>query len=290
MRALKMSSADGDRWRRCLLATWALVAVVAGLVFAPVAGAAFGVVPGSVEGVARNQDGTLDFQAGSHPYSYTVGFAMNKDAGGAVEGAARDIVVDLPAGVVGDPQATPRCPRQDFEGQTPKCAGTTQIGIEHANIEGLVTTTGPVYNLVPPPGVPAQVGFSIADFNVFESAGVRTGGDYGVAVTTQNVPKPEALVGISETIWGVPMESSHDAERQCINPVNEDAIHGCGSEVARRPFLSLPTSCTGPLRTTVSVDSEEAPGVFVSESGVSRDGGGDPAGLVGCGSCRSNRL
>ena len=244
--------------------------------------AEFGVIPGSVEAVADNRDGSLDFQAGSHPFTYTVGFAMKKSAGGKVEGEVRDIVVDLPAGVIGDPNATPRCPRQDFEGQGPRCKGTTQIGIEHANIEGLVTTTGPIYNLIPPPGVPAQIGFSIANFNVFEGASVRTGDDYGVAVTSNNVPKPGALVSVSETIWGVPMEESHDSQRQCIAPLTEQAIIGCGSEIAPRPFLTLPTSCTGPLKTTVSVDSEEAPGAFVSESGVTRDGGGSPAGLAGC--------
>ena len=244
--------------------------------------AEFGVTPGSVEAVAHNQDGSLDFQAGSHPFTYTVGFAMKKGAGGKVEGEVRDIVVDLPAGVIGDPNATPKCPRQDFEGQTPNCAGTTQIGIEHANIEGLVTTTGPIYNLVPPPGVPAQIGFSIANFNVFESASVRTGDDYGVAVTSNNVPKPGALVSVSETIWGVPMDMSHNSERICIESNTGKHIKGCGNEVAPRPFLTLPTSCMGPLKTTVSVDSEENPGVFVSESGVSSDGGGNPAGLAGC--------
>ena len=244
--------------------------------------AEFGVLPGSVEATADNQDGTLDFQAGSHPYTYTVGFTMKKSSDGKVEGEVRDIIVDLPAGIVGDPNATPRCPRRDFEGQIPRCAGTTQIGTEHANIEGLVTTTGPIYNLVPPPGVPAQIGFSVANFNVFESAFVRTGNDYGVAVSSNNVPKPGPLVSVSETIWGVPMDGGHNAERKCIEPVSENLITGCASEVAPRPFLTLPTSCTGQLKTTVSVDSEEQPGVFVSENGISRNDGGDPASLAGC--------
>ncbi len=246
--------------------------------------AEFGVIPGSVEATAINQDKTLDFQAGSHPYTYTIGFAMKKALNGKVEGDVRDIIVDLPQGIVGNPNATPRCPRQSFEGQKPTCAGTTQIGIEHARIEGLVTTTGPIYNLVPPPGVPAQIGFSVANFNVFENALLRTGDDYGVAVNTDNVPQVGAVVSVSETIWGVPMDVSHNSERICIDPATElpFRIPGCGSEIAPRPFLTLPTSCTGPLKTTVSVDSIEAPGAFVSESGVTRDGGGNPAGLAGC--------
>ena len=58
------------------------------------------------------------------------------------------------------------------------------------------------------------------------------------------------------------------------------------SEVISRPFLTLPTSCTGPLSTTLRVNSTETPGLFpnnaLSEDALSRDGTGNPVGLSGC--------
>src|SRR4029077_20532315 len=122
----------------------------------------FGIVPGSVTTVALNRDGSIDTQAGSHPYEYTVSFQFEHDAEGAPEGDPRDIEVDLPPGLVGDPLATPRCAHQNFEGQQALCPGNTQVGVLHAEVKGLGTINNPVFNLVPPPGVPARLGLSAA--------------------------------------------------------------------------------------------------------------------------------
>src|ERR1700691_1846964 len=113
-----------------------LTGVVAmGLSFVPVAHADFGLTPGGFSAVAENQDGTVDLQAGSHPYQYTVQFAFKIGENGFTEGGqARDVIVDLPPGLVGDPQAGPRCPRVDFEGVVPQCPPDTQIGVMHAVI------------------------------------------------------------------------------------------------------------------------------------------------------------
>jgi hypothetical protein len=246
---------------------------------------AFGVVPGKVETTAVNRDGTLDFQAGSHPYAYTVSFEFKQNAEKKeLEGQARDIEVDLPPGLVGNPDATPRCSREDFENSFPQCPGDTQIGWAEAQVEGFTLAESPVYNLVPPPGVPARFGFSAANNHALADASVRTGSDYGVTVTDNNIPTDLKIESVSETIWGVPAEESHDFERYCTSPHPglESDIKGCHSDTAAKPFLTLPTSCTGPLTTTVRADSVENPGVFESESAVSLDAGGNPFGLVGC--------
>jgi hypothetical protein len=62
---------------------------------------------------------------------------------------------------------------------------------------------------------------------------------------------------VTEHIWGVPMAAAHDPERFCV-PENPEwpQIHGCSSDTAPAPFLSMPTSCTGqPLATTLRVNS-----------------------------------
>ena len=49
-----------------------------------------------------------------------------------------------------------------------------------------------------------------------------------------------------------------------------------------KPFLTLPGTCSGPLTTTISADSWEQPGTFVSDSYETHDSGGNPVGISGC--------
>jgi len=249
--------------------------------------AGFGFVPGSASTVALNRDGTVDTQAGSHPYEYRVAFELNHVQNPLhasiveAEGYMRDLEVDLPPGLVGNPGAVPRCSRHDYEGLFTKCPGDTEIGTIQVFVAGAPETLIPVYDLVPPPGVPASFGFSAASLNGIEEASVRTGAGYGVRIGVDNSPAP--VIRAEETIWGVPPEASHDHERTCIYEANgriEETKGGCSSQVASRPFLTLPTSCTGPLVTTlraVSLQGEEA-----LAQAVSRNDAGEPAGLTGC--------
>ncbi len=260
------------------------LAVYLGLAFllialaAPAAAqAGFGIKSLSVS--ATNGDGAIDTQAGSHPYEYTVGFELNQDSEGNPEGRLRDLVAELPPGLVGNPFAVPHCKQVDFEGGTPQCPADTQIGIAHVGIAGVSTATLPVYNLVPPLGAPFTAAFSIIDINSFQEASLRSGGDYGVNVSDVTIPTGLAIQSVTETIWGVPAAAGHDSER------GEEALNGgppLASDVPLTPFLSLPTSCTGPLKTTLNVDSLQNPGAFDTKSVLSADEEGTPFGLDGC--------
>jgi hypothetical protein len=251
------------------------------------ASADFGIETGSVETVAAERNGTVDLRAGSHPYVYTVGFRLNSNSEGAAEGSVRDIEVDLPPGLIGNPRAVARCSRQDFvTAFETLCPGNSQVGILEADVKG-IPIRAPVFNLVPPPGVPARIGVQVIGLSAIQDASVRTGAGYGVAVDAYNIPS-QGIGSVSERIWGVPYDRGHDPERRCIGLGGEE-INGCSlGEVVARPFLTLPSSCTGALSTTVKVDSTETPGLFpanaLSETALSRDGGGNPAGLFGCGS------
>ena len=64
---------------------------------------------------ARNQNGTPDTQAGSHPYALTT--TLRPEAAGeelGVGGDLKDVRLELPPGFVGDPNATPHCSYQEF--------------------------------------------------------------------------------------------------------------------------------------------------------------------------------
>jgi uncharacterized repeat protein (TIGR01451 family) len=139
-----------------------------------------------------NADGTLDTQAGSHPYEATFTFDLaNIHCGSAEEkisgsacregeeighlhsaGSARNIAVDVPPGLIGDPNAVPQCTRRQLD--TEKCPDASQIGIATATVEGGLINRWRVYNIVPPAGAPAEFGFSLLGYVTLLDASVRS--------------------------------------------------------------------------------------------------------------------
>jgi hypothetical protein len=265
-----------------LAAAFLLLGLLAGS-----AGASFGPKPGA-EGFSMaftNRDGSPDVQAGSHPYAFTTSFLMNTGTGGGgehlQEGAPKDIQVELPAGVVGNPAATTKCLPAQLVGNAnggESCPVSSQIGMAELHftiIPGLGVEV-PVYNIAAPAGKPAVFGF-VFGVEIFINSGVRTGGDYGLNSTLVDISGALPLEGTKLTLWGVPADPSHDAQR-CITPGLFsgmcEATPGTGEErraphpsnLPERPLFSLPTACTGPLTAGFSADSWQEPGSFVSTS------------------------
>ena len=236
-----------------------------------------------------NADGSVDRQAGSHPFDLTIGFGMNMNANGALSGAPlRGVTVKLPPGIVGDPHAVPQCTRQQFDGVPfSACSPDTAVGIDLAALPqgtkyGDFEIEVPVYNLVPPPGVPAQFGFTVFGTNILLNAGVRSGSDYGITATTRNIARGPVFNSI--TLWGVPGETVHNPERCGHGALNEVAF-SCGYKSTAsppRPLLTLPTACGGPLTTNLSVESWETSLGASSENIVSQEPNGTPVGITGC--------
>ena len=238
----------------------------------------FGIVPGSVTVTAEAANGSPDTQASSHPFAFSVHFDLKTDGTGHSEGGAmRDVIFDLPPGWVGDPLAVPGCPRASFDGTSPFCAPGTQIGVVRAELPGVGEVYPPLYNLSPGPGVPAQFGFSAAEFTGFPFGSVLSPEEgYAVRATTLNLPLE--ATSVTATLWGVPAASAHDEERKVLGREEKGAAAG----EPERAFLTLPASCGGPLKVTVYADSELDPGHYVRESGEARYSGGAPAPLGGC--------
>ncbi len=238
-----------------------------------------------------NADGSIDTQAGSHPFSFTVGFGMNMNPNGALSGAAlRNVKVQLPPGIVGDPHAVPQCTRQQFDGvPLSACPPDTVVGVDLAGLNpnpgigyGEFEVEVPVYNLVPPPGVPAQFGFTLLGTNILLDAEVRSGSDYGLTTNTRNIGREPVYNSI--TLWGVPGESVHNRERCGIGALKEFET-ACGYKSTAsppRPLLTLPTACGGPLTTNLTVESWESSLGASSENIVSHEPNGTPVGITGC--------
>jgi hypothetical protein len=246
-----------------------------------------------------NQDGSPDAQAGSHPWAMTTGFTLNKTtnlSGQAIpDGDLKDIRVELPPGLVGDPTATLKCTRKQFETPDPNnllsgasCPADTQIGIAAVELLNAGAGVGNhdyfgVYNLVPPPGLPAEFGFNPIGIPIVLKPTVRTGGDYGLTVDVDNASQEQGIGGSIVTLWGVPADPGHDPLRGKCLPTSGVSEGLCPTELPLKSFLTLPTSCpAGPLTLAIQADSWEEPGVFVGAEAFNHDGAGNPVGVVGC--------
>jgi hypothetical protein len=206
------------------IAAFVLLAVI--LLFFSLAGSAhaeFGLQRFALS--ARNENGTPDIQAGSHPWALTNTFVVNMPT---EEAHLRDVKVELPPGFVGDPNATPRCTYQEFitlVHQESSCSNETAIGLsttylgEHESPDSTGPSTDAVYNLVPPAGVAAEFGFIVAEKTpVLLQTSVRSGSDYGLTTTVPDISEDVTVAASKVTIWGVPASPAHNPWRgSCIS-------------------------------------------------------------------------
>jgi hypothetical protein len=252
-----------------------LLATLSALLILPAnAPADFGIEPGSLSMRAVERDGTPDSRAGSHPYAFNLRFKLNTEASGETEGGAmRNFTFDFSPGFVGNPQAVaPLCPRPLFEGFLPNCPSSTQVGVGRAIVPGLGEAHGPLYNLVPPPGVAAQLGFSTAGLTILPTASVRSEEGYGLHVDNLDIPLEASEV--RATIWGNPADPHHDPERGQKN--------GEESAGAENAYFTLPTSCGAAPTVTLKADSALAPGVFDTQTAALSGPSGETLALNGC--------
>jgi hypothetical protein len=233
---------------------------------------------------ASDAAGTPMTQAGGHPYAATVSLDFNaftspdplSGAATAVE-PVKDVFVDLPPGLVGDPTVADTCTLGQLAGSgrgfsvLSDCPPTSQIGTTLARIRASPLGTVawgpfPIFSMVPPPNVPARFGFNILGSIVVLDAELRSDGDYGLSVNVRNIPQAIGIAGTTVTFWGVPASPAHDLERACPGvPAPYDGGGFCRSGAPLKRFLRMPTSCTDPgagLPVTTQADSWTNPGVF----------------------------
>jgi hypothetical protein len=295
--------------RRGLLAIALTAAIAIAIALASSASAS---EPFGVELLANpivNQDGSPATQAGGHPFAMTTTVMFNhrvlEEEEGitivSVAGDPKSVEVNLPAGLVVNPLATEtrcsevqltinRCPRAAAVGTVRPFLNTFGGGL-----------TAALYNMVPPPGVPAELAFNLNGYGIIPHimGRVRTGSDYGLSAVALDIPKEHTVYGIKVTVWGSPSDTSHDKERgsaegECGDFLGQEKVkreereieeHGreegrvyfCPVVHTDKPLLAMPGACTGvPLSTTTSVNSWQEPEAFAHAASTSSP-------VTGCG-------
>jgi hypothetical protein len=248
---------------------------------------------------AESADGSQDTQAGSHPFQLTTDIALNQVADRAKPPAAvKDLHFNLPPGLIGNPTPFPQCPLAKFIGNAEEgqnfCPDDTVIGVASVSFFsgghslgaiGKQTATVPLFALAPSVGEPARFGFDVLGDPVYLDTSVRTGGDYGVTVSVNNITELISFLSSRVTFWGVPGDPRHDQVRgwNCLKPLEGLPPCAPSSQPTPPPLLTLPTACTGPVSTTVEGDSWQEEGAFTPPFEYTfQDNLGRPIGMDGC--------
>jgi hypothetical protein len=221
--------------------------------------------------VPENFGGSLNTQAGSHPFQVTSVFNLDTQKPnfkGDPQSVAlpKDIVAELPTGFVGNPTPFTQCTDVQFANGVDKgvaivneCPAQSAIGVAAISFTlpegGYSTTEQPIFNMVPRRGEPARFAFKVNGLvPVFLDASVRTGRDYGVTISSNNITEIQSLLGVRLTFWGVPGDPRHDGQRgwECLK---EFGSCPPSTSTTPPPFLVMPTSCEAPYETTLIGDS-----------------------------------
>jgi hypothetical protein len=197
--------------------------------------------------------------AGEHPdfiTDITLNHFINSKTG-APEAKARteEVSIELPPGLLGNPNALPKCEMGDFVAFA-NCPIDSQVGVTKVFATLLSgKPKEPVYNLEPPhPGSEiARFGFYGGIYPVFIDVKVRTASDYGVTATVHSAPGLVALLGAETTLWGEPANPVHNKERLtaheatlCANgrPCKQPGEERAPEELdPKTVFMTNPSAC-----------------------------------------------
>jgi hypothetical protein len=216
------------------------------LLAAPAAHAAF-----TVSGSASPANPT---SGANSNFNVTINFGGGTSAAESVE----DLVVHLPPGLVGDPNAAPQCTVAQLNDDD--CPGNSQLGNVSSNVTvgELVpqTVNGDLYNLVPQPGEPARFGIVLRALPlglgnlVLQSAARLRKDDFGLDSVVNDIPNQQD---------GIPIH------------VNSQVLTLFGEAPTGKPFLRNPTSC-----------GTQTTGFSASSHGGESDTGESTFTLTGC--------
>jgi hypothetical protein len=223
------------------------------------------------------EDGSSAHLAGSHPFASTTDFAVDTVEDPVLKFQVpgediRNLTIEVPPGFVADRDATPQCTTAEFRpagGGEPECARASQVGLAKVELGTPgVFYDAPVFNLTPPPGAVAKLGLTPLGVPVTAELGISPEPPYRGVAKLSNTLQVYSFYSSKVTLWGVPAASAHDADR------------GGPVDGAKRPFITLPRSCTGPLETRIEATSWQ--GGFFEEEILSHGDAEEPLGMTGC--------
>ncbi len=255
-----------------------------------------------------NENGTPDTQAGSHPYKFEVRFVLNSHFARQESnadspyirlpnGVLRDVTLDLPPGLVGDPNApAKKCTGEELRSPTVEATCPPQSRVGELYLQWSENTVRPpglhnnLFAMESPRGVALQLGTNFFLPLLYINNGLLAGGDYPVQVTVTGAAAQAPVISSRAVIYGggvfgclkVKPESGKYTDNACIDTARPGEGEYEREAAGSKPFLTMPTGCHGPLRSTIAADSWQEPGRWAKASAVTHSVAGTPVALTGC--------
>jgi hypothetical protein len=173
-----------------------------------------------------------------------------------------ELSVELPAGLVGNPTAFPKCTAKQLalivlEADFAACPRDAQVGVVRFGVFGLTPHPpgwpAPLYNMPSPGGeVAGRLGFAAGGlWPAYIDVVADPKRHYALTAKVRNPPGGLLLTGSTATVWGVPADPINDGERFADLSVVAAgfcaSVGSCPKPLAsglpRIPFISNPTSC-----------------------------------------------
>jgi hypothetical protein len=198
-------------------------------------------------------------QAGGHPELQTT-FTMKTDSVGFPFAGTRDLEFVLPPGLLANLSSFPQCTFLQF--QTRECPIDSQIGIVSVTAYSLGSFIEPLYYLTRGPDTVARLGYDVQSYPNVVNIRVNSERDYEPVASVEGILSAYPPVEATTTIWGVPADPSHDAQR--ITPdeaINGEPPPGGGrpSSLPPTPLTVNPTRCGVPLAVSFTAVSYAQP-------------------------------
>ncbi len=247
--------------------------------------ARFGILPATFTPDFLQPDAVTPVRrAGSHPAMFRVPFDLStveEPVGSPVKtprrkaaaGDLHDLTVDLPPGFIGNPTAVGECAASDLE--LSLCPPSSVVGTITIRVEEFLASENTysvfsvrVFNMAHPRGSVADLAFVIAGNPVRIKVDLDPANHYAIVSHVPDANESLSLTHQLLTIWGVPTDSSHDAQR-CASygaQGNPSTAKECSTDAPRRPFLSVPSQCESDNTFRLHhYDSWQEPGNFGPE-------------------------
>jgi hypothetical protein len=238
-------------------------------------------------------------EAGAHPFQMSTNLGFNTFStpeGDVPEGDVRNITITQIPGLIGSQTAVETCSEVDFNTRVetrPMCPDETAVGYAAVEAEFEVIPPEdsgprihvPVYNVDPPPGVAATLGFIVLNVPVTIDVRVSPAPPYNLVAELRDISQAVLIYRSDVVLWGNPASDAHNELRgKCLGNVEiptEDPVSECVSDVdiPERAFLTLPRACGEPLPTLFEATSWQKE--FAEGTAFTHDGT-EPKGIQGC--------
>jgi hypothetical protein len=220
---------------------------------------------------ALDRGGVDATQAGSHPGGLVTNFTVPtfwRNLNGSktyrpnpVE-EMKQVVVDLPPGLVGDALAAPRCPLTGLDGATEEhsnCPPASRVGMLVNESANGSETELELFNLVPERGFAAEFGAYLPSLQRSETLYATVAGS-GADTHIRVISAPQNGLpethGVSLTFFGNPSKTNTETE-EVFSEQERTA------PTAPTAFATTPSDCQAPgFNTVIHVDSWQDPGAL----------------------------